>query len=86
MKEKAKIHGGFSEFARLALLPNPQPRPYPSFQSGLPESDSTKPPVRHWETATLQPAIETRGFPARSMMRQKIKAIYMTLALSTGTQ
>lgn len=62
MKEKAKIYGGFSEFARLALLPNPQPRPYPSFQSGLPESDSTKPPVRHWETATLQPAIETRGF------------------------
>lgn len=71
MEEKAKIHGGFTEFAVPALPPNPQPRPYPSFQSEQPESDSTKPPVRHWETATLQPAIETRGFSARSMMRQK---------------
>lgn len=64
--DTAKAPGGFIEFAAGARTP-----PSPSFQCEHPESDSTKPPVRHWETAALQPAIETRGFPARSMMRQK---------------
>lgn len=53
------------------LVPPAEPHPHPSFQFEHPESDSTKPPVRHWETAALPPGIETRGFPARSMMGQK---------------
>lgn len=71
----AKAPGGFIEFA-VSAPPKTPPPPYPtppphSFQCEHPESDSTKPPVRHWETAVLQPAIEARGFPAKSMMRQK---------------
>lgn len=59
------------------FVPNPSPASHPmlplctSFQREHPESDSTKPCVRQWESAALQPTIETRGVPAKSMMRQK---------------
>lgn len=73
--DMAKAPGGFIEFTISApprTPPPPYPTPFPpSSKCEHPESDSTKPPVRHWETAALLPAIETRGFPAKSMMRQK---------------
>lgn len=54
--------------------PNRTPLRPLSFQCEHPESDSTMPAVRHWETAALPPAIETRGFPAKKHDEAKIKA------------